>query len=181
MSTKQIDLVCINNGANVGTYSPHKFLASFTGDINEICLRCLCWDDDRQVETNLYNTYKIVIPEWMSESFYLNNSVEFHYSMALLGKWGYTLNEVQLTKVFQLNQTYKYFLGWLFKGNTKNSFKLSMRENCMMWLNGESKYKLPLSTNQFEIAAKYCPLYEANKIANHLYYAREYWLTKNYI
>lgn len=176
MSTKQIELVCINNGENVGTYSPHCFLSSFTGDINETCKRCLSWDDDRQVETALYKTYKITIPEWMDESFYKTNCISFHFFIALVGKWGYTLNEEQLIRVLALNEVYKYFLGWLFKGNTKSTFKLSIREQCMNWINGGNDYKHPLSSSQFDAAAKFCKLYEARQITTNLYYSRDYWL-----
>lgn len=176
MSTKQIEIVCRNNGSNVGTYSPYCFKSSFTGDINEECLRCLSYDDDRQVETNLYKIYTIRIPEWMSENFYLNYNVQFHFLISLTGEWGYSLNKEQFLRVIQLSEVYKYFLGWLFKGNTKNEFKLKIRENCMTWINGESSYKLPLSNSQFESASKFCNLYEARKITNRLYYSGSYWL-----
>lgn len=175
MSTKIVEIVCINRGENVGTYSPLCFLESFTGDINEKCTRCLSYDDNRLVETQLYSLSKIKIPEWMDEEFYLQYSIKYHYSMCLLNDFGYSLTKEQMLKIFQLNEVYKYFFGWLFKGNTKNKFKLDIRSKCFDWLNGDSKYELPLSNSQFIAAAKFCPLYEARKLTTALYYSSSYW------
>lgn len=177
MSSKIVEIVCKNNGENVGTYSPFCFLESFTEDINEKCTRCLSYDDNRLVETGLYLLSKVRIPEWMDEVFYLQHLVKFHFTICLLKDWGYSLTKEQMLRTFELTEEYKYFFGWLFNCNTKNQFKLDIRLKCLDWLNGDNKYKLPLSTSQFIVATKFCPLYDAGKITNRLYYSNSYWLT----
>lgn len=173
---KQVTLVLINNGENVGTYSPFSFIESFQGNIEKKTSRCLSFDDDRQVETNLYNTCIINIPEWMTEQYYLTNAIKYHWSIALTKGWSVTLNQQQLTKLCSLEEHWEFFVGWLFKGKTKNVFKLDIREKVMDWLNSEEyKYKTPLSLNQFYIASKFCPLYDAKKISTNLYYSKSYW------
>ena len=78
-------------------------------------------------------------------------------------------------KLIKLSEEYQYFINWLFKGNTKNLYKLSIREQILNWLNNENNnYDKPLSVNQFLTASKYCPIYKANKISNKLYNSK-YW------
>jgi len=172
---KIIPVVHINNGENCGTYSPFSFLSSFTGDINEKCFRCLNWEDDRQVETNLYTIYEIKMPDWMSEEQYLDTHihVSLKFSSAFYsGVYGFSEN--QFHRFISLSETWQYFIGWLFTkyANTKNSFMLSIKEAVNNWLSStDQTYKTPLSNKQFEAATKYCPLYEAKKISTRIYWS----------
>lgn len=176
---KAIELVLKNNGSNVGTYSPYMFLETFNGmcgNIDERTMRCLSYDDDRQVETSLFTLTTVNLPEWMSEQYYLNNHVAFHWAMALTSGWAGQLNKEMFTKFITLDETYEFFIGWLFKGKTKSTFKLDIRSKVLEWLASDSyQYKQPLSHAQFETASKYCPLYEAKQISNRLYYSNAYW------
>lgn len=173
---KAITLVLINNGSNVGTYSPHAFKESFTGNIEEKTMRCLSYDDDRQVETNLYSETVVNIPDWMTEEYYLNKAIAFHWAIALTGGWAMGLSQKCMTKFLSLEENYTYFIGWLFKGKTQNQFKLSIRDQVTDWLESESyKYSTPLSPSQFEAASRYCPLYHAKQISNRLYTSNAYW------
>ncbi len=173
---KAITLVLINNGANVGTYSPHMFKESFTGNIDEKTTRCWSYDDDELVETNLYNEATVNIPDWMSEQYYLNNAIKFHWAMAMTCGWAGTLTKDMFTKLITLDETYQYFIGWLFKGKTKSTFKLDIRSKVLEWLASDSnQYKQPLSHAQFEAASQYCLLYEAKQISNRLYNSHSYW------
>ena len=90
---KKQTLVLRNNGENCGTYSVICFLESFKGNMDETCMRCLSFDDNRQVETPLYSTFNLMIPEWMTESFFLANSINYKFAVGLVGQFLFTLNE----------------------------------------------------------------------------------------
>ena len=174
---KQITLISINDGSNVGTYSPFCFIESFKDDINKTCLRCLSYDNDMQIETNLYSSDIIEIPVFMSEEFYLRYDIKYHWLKAMMNDFliQFELTENMFFKLIKLSEEYQYFINWLFKGNTKNLYKLSIREQILNWLNNENNnYDKPLSVNQFLTASKYCPIYKANKISNKLYNSK-YW------
>lgn len=174
---KKVNLILINNGENVGSFSPHCFLESFTGNLNETVIKCRNWDDNGQEICNLYSQAEIEIPEWMSESDYIRLCVKYHYAKVTSLGFSKELNEIQFMNFVSLSPEYQYFIGWLFKGNTKSKFKLDMRELVTDWLNNENNnFKQPLSLNQFNYAAKYCPLYEAKQIQNRLYWNKQYWL-----
>ena len=165
-------IVFYQSGANVGTYSPLCFLENFNNDINEKTNRCVSFDNDMLVETNMYVIKEIQIPEWMDEGFYLKNHISYKFAIGLGGEFALTLTKVAISNFFTLSEQYQYFIGWLMKGNTKNSFKLSIREQIINWLNTENnKYRKPLSDTQFSAASKFCPLFEAKQVSNAIYWA----------
>ena len=170
--TKKVEVVMNNNGENCGTYSVLCFLSSFTGDINEQVERFVSWDCNILVPTNRYKVVTITMPEWMSEKYFVSNDIAYKFAVALGGDYVLTLNENAMSKFFTLSETYQYFIGEYMKGNTKNSFKLSIREKITDWLNSDCrKYAVPLSTNQFQAATRYVQLYVAKQISNHVYWS----------
>lgn len=172
---KTVKLVLINNGENRGTYAPLCFLSSFPTDkdLNETCIRCMNWDFDMPVECSLYKVSDIEIPDWMTEQYYLHNYISYKFSCALAYDFVLTLNEDQYNKFKALGEKYQYFIDEYFKGNTKNPFKISIREQIIAWLNSPYDYKrpTPLSPRQFEAAARYVPLYNAKSISTRAYYS----------
>lgn len=155
-------------GENAGSYVPLCFSENFDVDFSEKVLVCRNWDDDGLISVERFRKSEIEIPEWMDEEFYLQNYIHFKFAIGLAGeKFVLSLNKVQLKNLLGLSVGYKYFIGKYLKGNTKSSFKLSIKEQIWNWLSNENnKYEVPLSPKQFEIASNYIPLYEAEKISN---------------
>jgi hypothetical protein len=166
-------IVFYQSGANVGTYSPLCFLENFNNDINEKTNRCVSFDNDMLVETDMYVIKVIQIPEWMDEAYYLNHHIGYKFAVGLGGDYVTTLSKVAMSNFLTLGETYQYFIGVYMQGNTKSNFKLSIRAQIENWLNTDNnKYRTPLSENQFSIASKYVRLYEAKQIATHIYWDR---------
>ena len=167
--------VVINNGENTGTYSALCFLENFPADkdINEKCERFMSWDCNIYVSTDLYRVREVNIPDWMTEQYYLNNCIAWKFSSALAHDFIINLTEHQYNKFKDLSENYQYFIDEYFKGNTKNPFKLSIRDQITEWLNSPYDYKRPqpLSPKQYEAATRYIPMYNAKSIINRAYWS----------
>jgi hypothetical protein len=164
-------VVLIACGENAGTRKPFCFLENFTGDFSETKEVFMNWDCNLDVTVSVYTIKEILLPEWMNESFYINNWIAYKFAIGLGGEFVYTLDETAMTNFFKLNEAYQYFIGQYMKGNTKNPFKISIREQILNWLSvSNNPNKTPLSNKQFEIASKYCRLWEAKCVSNRIYW-----------
>jgi hypothetical protein len=169
---KKIKIVFYASGEIQSTYDPKCFLENFSGDLNEKCVRLLSHDDWRNVEADMYKVCEVSIPEWMNEHDYLNNHIQLRFNIAF--GMPSDFSRIEFNNFSSLSERYRFFIGWLLKKypNTKNAFMQSIVSQVRIWLATESnQYPNPLSPNQFQAAAKFCPLYEAEKISNKVYWA----------
>lgn len=158
------------NGENSGTYGPLCFKENFTEDINEKTEKFVSWDCNIYQTVDKYKVRAVEIPNWMNEQFFLNNYIEYKYIIGLTEFNPDELTEVQYKNLCKLGEKYKFFIGWILKKNSKNTFINSIQDQIKTWLNNpDNQYGQPLSQRQFEAASKFCPLYEAKQISSYLY------------
>jgi hypothetical protein len=168
---KKVKIVFIQSGEINGTFDPHCFFENFTGNIKEKCQRLISSDMWEPITVDLYSVKEIEIPEWMNETMYLSQHINLKFALAQ-GMPEY-FSQIEYNNFIGLSSQYQYFIGWLIEEFTctKNQFMASMLEQVKSWLkNEQNQYPKPLSQKQFDAASKYCPLYNAKKISNAVYY-----------
>lgn len=176
---KKVNVVFEADSEMSGTYSPKCFEESFTGDLSEKVWRLYSNDDRRQVEVDRWSIRPVDIPDWMTESLFIewNWYVYLGFLVALTSpEFVDTLTVDQFKRMRKLDSRYQYFVGWLWERNRKakkeNAFLLSIEKQVFDWLNGENDFSTPLSWNQWLTATEFCPLYEADKISERYYWMR---------
>lgn len=165
---KKVEVVFYQAGENNGTWSPKCFLENFTGDLAEKTTRLISHDFWQPIEVDMFKVVVVPMPEFFTEEVYLRHSIDLRFARA----YGMpeNISEVEFYNFIRLDGRYQHFLCWLLKGNTKNSFKLSIREQVKAWLSTERPaHNMPLTQRQYEAVTKFYPSYEYKQISNHVY------------
>jgi len=156
------------DGENQGTYGALCFAENFKGDLKEVTQKFISHDFDQYIDVPKYKERVETLPDWMQEADYLQHEITLKFSVGLAGKCVLELNREQFIRFAKLPDRVKYWYGWAQR--QKNEFILSLLAQFNTWLNGENKYETPLSSAQFDSAAKFCPLYKAKQISEELYW-----------
>lgn len=170
---KTVKVVFMATGENSGTYSALCFLDSFPADkdINQQCERFVSWDCNIYRSVNLYQIKEINIPAWMEEAQFLADYIKYKFAAGLAPDFLETLTREEWNKFKNLSEKYQFFIDEYFKGNTKNPFKQSLRQQINMWLQSPYNHTrpTPLSPKQYEIATRFIPMYQAGQISTRIY------------
>lgn len=170
---KQQRMIYHADGENAGTYGFLCFAENFKGDLEEKTEKFVSWDCDIYTQVHKYSERTVIVPDWMTENLWKEYHIDYKYIIGLTDIEPDKLSRTWFDKLRRLNESYRYFIGWVLGKKTANPFMTSIREQIINWLDDEqSKYGTPLSPKQWEVATRYCPLYKAKQISTSLYYNR---------
>jgi hypothetical protein len=160
------------SGENAGTYSLFCLKADFSGNMEEKVWRCRSYDDNRQIQVPYYKTGSVRFPDFWNFESYKANLVPFRYALARAGEEAIMLLETpkRLEKFLALSGYNQYIFGELYKRKNKSDFYNSLFTQFFSFLDGESKFRNPLSDGQYSALSK-CRInqYEIKYIDNAVY------------
>lgn len=143
------NIVFAHTGENAPTpRDPHCLLEDFSGNLHAAATRCMSWDNNMQVEIDLYEVREVALPEWLSPREWLEDHI----------KWGYAWNrgvdpnwsESWQRGLLKLSPGLQVACCKLLKTkNFRSRFRQSLRDQLVQWLeNPAPKYARPFSDRQ---------------------------------
>jgi hypothetical protein len=165
-------IVFVNNGENCGTYDPYCELSSFNGDLEAKVSRCMSWENDMLVSTNLHVVRDIVLPEWLSPAEWIENNIAWGYAWnrGVDAGWSESWQRglLKLAPGLQVS-----CIKLLKVRNFRSGFRKSLRDQLVNWLEDPApKYTRPFSDRQEGALVAFRDVIEAKRADESCYYSK---------
>ena len=177
---KTVEIVFKRNGQNVGTYSPHCAIEDTEKyDLSKKEQFCRSYDDNYLIEENTYFIKEIVLPIWLNEKEYCENTnyVYWNYIWQMNNKIPYMAENIQrylydlMVKNYGFNVYCMSFI--LQVKRFKSKFRESMYNQIIDHINTpqeDRKYRLSLSPKQLNcISVK---KWQYDNVSKSIYWAK---------
>ena len=134
------------------SYTKHRPIAVWKGqvDLNETKIALLSHDDWHRVEVPRYKIIEVELPDWLDPEEYIRDQIswEWLWRLGTPKEWpkswqrGLLKLETSAQKLacIQLLKTKKF----------RSTFRESLRDQLVAWLEGDSEYPSPFSPRQWE-------------------------------
>lgn len=153
----------------VGVYVPGSV------DLTETVTQCANWDFDMLVQNTRYEVLSVELPEWLSPTEWLRNTIEWKYLWALKGTK--ELPEATQRMLLGFQGVRRYVVAKLFTTNLRSEFRMSLRSQIETWFSTpyeERKHDSPLSRRQWEVLVTERDKWAYENLSRNIYYASRY-------
>lgn len=130
-----------------------------------------------RTKVSRYRTSTHMIPEWMDCNYYLRNRCNLYFIWEVYGMEKLSETETH-NMIYLMNQKgfeYVWAIGKLINTDRKkmnSTFRISLKDQIEAWLKEDPEnheWDSPLSKKQYSSYAKYCRMWEAEELSNHIY------------